>query len=114
MAANTTELTPNRSNEKPALRDFRQEVTDNIVRMLERGVAPWQKPWEPGGESVGIPRKVAMSISGHRRESVYLRYDIVSQRDLAIARESWKHFTSSRRKLVQVSTIGQNRQPLTD
>jgi antirestriction protein ArdC len=29
-------------------RDFRQEVTDSIVRMLEEGVAPWQKPWEPG------------------------------------------------------------------
>ena len=41
--------------DKPAPRDFRQEVTDNIVRMLERGVAPWQKPWEPGAGSVGIP-----------------------------------------------------------
>lgn len=29
-------------------RDFRQEVTDNIIRMLEQGTAPWQKPWEPG------------------------------------------------------------------
>jgi hypothetical protein len=35
----------------------------------------------------GIPRKIAMSISGHRTESVYLGYDIVSQKDLAIARE---------------------------
>ena len=26
-------------------RDFRQEVTDNIVALLEKGVAPWQKPW---------------------------------------------------------------------
>lgn len=32
----------------PTRRDFRQEVTDSIVRMLENGVAPWQKPWEPG------------------------------------------------------------------
>jgi antirestriction protein ArdC len=30
-------------------RDFRQEVTDSIVRMLEEGVAPWQKPWEATG-----------------------------------------------------------------
>jgi antirestriction protein ArdC len=29
-------------------RDFRQEVTDQIVAMLERGAAPWQKPWEAG------------------------------------------------------------------
>ena len=27
-------------------RDWRQEVTDTIVDMMERGVAPWQKPWD--------------------------------------------------------------------
>ena len=30
-------------------RDHRQEVTDSIVKILEEGVAPWQKPWEPAG-----------------------------------------------------------------
>lgn len=36
------------NNEQPAPkpRDFRQEVTDNIVALLEKGVAPWQKPWD--------------------------------------------------------------------
>ena len=47
--------TEHQHTDKPALRDFRQEVTDNIVQMLERGVAPWQKPWEPGAGSLGIP-----------------------------------------------------------
>lgn len=28
-------------------RDFRQEVTDSIIEMLEKGTAPWQKPWDP-------------------------------------------------------------------
>ena len=55
MAATTTQPTQNRPTDKPTLRDFRQEVTDNIVRMLERGVAPWQKPWEPGASSLGMP-----------------------------------------------------------
>lgn len=55
MAATTFPLTEHQGADKPALRDFRQEVTDNIVRMLERGVAPWQKPWEPGAGSFGIP-----------------------------------------------------------
>jgi antirestriction protein ArdC len=41
--------------DKPAVRDFRQEVTDSIIGMLERGVAPWQKPWEPGVSPAGIP-----------------------------------------------------------
>ena len=27
--------------------DFRQEVTDSIIEMLEKGTAPWQKPWDP-------------------------------------------------------------------
>jgi antirestriction protein ArdC len=40
---------------KPERRDFRQEVTDRIVGMLETGVAPWQKPWESGRASVGMP-----------------------------------------------------------
>jgi antirestriction protein ArdC len=34
-----------------ANRDHRKEVTDLIVKMLEDGVAPWQKPWE----SPGVP-----------------------------------------------------------
>jgi antirestriction protein ArdC len=33
----------------PTKRDHRQEVTDSIVKMLEEGVAPWQKPWESAG-----------------------------------------------------------------
>lgn len=29
-------------------RDYRQELTDRIIRALEDGVAPWQKPWAAG------------------------------------------------------------------
>lgn len=36
-------------------------------------------------ERAGIPRKVAMSISGHRTEAIYRRYDIVAERDLSDA-----------------------------
>lgn len=47
MATTTTQYP---ASEPPTgtrpLRDFRQEVTDNVVQMLENGVAPWQKPWD--------------------------------------------------------------------
>ncbi len=29
-------------------RDLRQEVTDDIIAALEKGTAPWQKPWQAG------------------------------------------------------------------
>jgi antirestriction protein ArdC len=29
-------------------RDYRQEVTNDIIRLLEEGTAPWQRPWETG------------------------------------------------------------------
>lgn len=29
-------------------RDLRREITDNIIDALEKGVAPWQKPWQAG------------------------------------------------------------------
>jgi antirestriction protein ArdC len=54
MATSTAH--PPSATENPAQkRDFRQEVTDRIVRMLEEGVAPWQKPREPGAAPAGMP-----------------------------------------------------------
>jgi antirestriction protein ArdC len=40
---------------EPTRRDFRQEVTDRIINMLENGVAPWQKPWNPADASLDMP-----------------------------------------------------------
>jgi antirestriction protein ArdC len=34
--------------DKPAPRDYRKEVTDDIIKMLEEGTAPWQRPWDAG------------------------------------------------------------------
>ena len=72
MAATTTSMpTEHRHTDQPALRDFRQEVTDNIVGMLECGVAPWQKPLGAGS------RFTRHSLQPHQRKSVPWR-----QRDL--------------------------------
>ena len=32
----------------PVKRDLRQEVTDSIITVLEKGVAPRQRPWQSG------------------------------------------------------------------
>ena len=41
----------NTTSDPSPKRDFRQEVTDNIVALLEKGVAPWQKPWNAQAHS---------------------------------------------------------------
>jgi integrase len=43
-------------------------------------------------ERAGIPRKIATSISGHKTESVYRRYDIVSPQDLKIAAAKMENY----------------------
>src|SRR5271169_5509879 len=35
-------------------RDLRQEVTDDIIAALEKGAAPWQKPWQAGAFEMPI------------------------------------------------------------
>ena len=64
------------ANDKPPPRDYRQEVTNDIIRLLEAGTAPWQKPWEGGsqmpmnpttGKSYRGGNVLALMISGMRR-----------------------------------------------
>ena len=54
-------------------------------------------------ERAGIPRHVAMEISGHKTESVYRRYDIVVQADLkAAAKKLEKYHAEQAPKLRRV------------
>src|SRR5438477_13154014 len=53
--ATTTRALNTETAVAPEKRDFRQEVTDNIVRLLEQGAAPWQKPWNPAESSLALP-----------------------------------------------------------
>lgn len=55
MATTTTQPQTEQQAATKQPRDFRQEVTDNIVRMLENGVAPWQKPWDAAAGAVSMP-----------------------------------------------------------
>jgi len=50
-------------------------------------------------ERAGIPRKVAMSISGHSTEAIYRRYDIVSSDDLQSAAKKLAEFHARKPEL---------------
>ena len=52
-------------------------------------------------ERAGIPRSVAMSISGHRTESVYKRYDIVADADLKIAAKKMADYHAQQKPQVK-------------
>ena len=47
-------------------------------------------------ERAGIPRHIAMGISGHRTEAIYRRYDIVSGRDLQEAGRQLEGYLESK------------------
>lgn len=57
-------------------------------------------------ERAGVSRKIAMSISGHKTENIYRRYDIVAQRDLADAATRLnQYFESVKAHLPGSSTL---------
>ncbi len=56
-------------------------------------------------ERSGVPRRIAMSITGHKTESIYQRYDIVSQQDMSIAREKMNRFFESQQPPVVTSSV---------
>jgi len=45
-------------------RDLRQEITDNIIAALEKGVAPWQKPWQTGALEMPMNPTTGKSYRG--------------------------------------------------
>jgi hypothetical protein len=46
-------------------------------------------------ECAGVPRSVAMKLTGHKTEHTYKRYDIVSQNDLQVAVDRLESFNQS-------------------
>ena len=61
-----------RSTTKKASRDIQQEVTDQIIKAMEAGTVPWEKPWSGGGS--GVP--VSMSSGKAYRGINYVLLDM--------------------------------------
>ncbi|ALS68386.2 zincin-like metallopeptidase domain-containing protein [Pandoraea apista] len=40
---------------EPKKRPFHEQVAETLIAQLERGVAPWQRPWSPGEPSTFLP-----------------------------------------------------------
>ena len=58
-------------------------------------------------ERAGVPRSVTMRLTGHKTESVYRRYDIVSESDLNDAAARLDEFTGT---IGNLSPLAQNSQ----
>ena len=59
--------TRRRNPERAEKRDFRQELTDKIVALVEEGAAPWQKPWngDIGAAALQLPYNAASGRAYH-------------------------------------------------
>jgi integrase len=55
-------------------------------------------------ERAGVPRSVAMKISGHKTESIYRRYAIVAERDIA---DGLRKVAAFQRRAARASSGGQ-------
>jgi integrase len=67
------------------IRDFRRAWRNACKRAALVGMIPhdFRRTAVRNLERAGVPRSVAMKLVGHKTESIYRRYAIVSQRDLA-------------------------------
>jgi integrase len=67
------------------IRDFREAWRNACRRAGLVGMIPhdFRRTAVRNLERAGVPRSVAMKLVGHKTESIYRRYAIVSQRDLA-------------------------------
>jgi integrase len=109
-------------------RDQRWPTCEWVFAKNSHQVGDFRKVWEPACtragvpaflfhdlrrsavrnmERAGIPRKVAMEISGHRTESVYRRYDIVSRRDLMSAAAKLERYLENERRSAQEAHANQ-------
>lgn len=54
-------------------RDYRQELTNQIIELVEKGAAPWQKPWSPAdGHGLSMPHNAVSGRPYRGGNALYL------------------------------------------
>ena len=53
----------------------------------------------------GVPRHVAMAITGHKTASVFARYDIVSEGDIVNVKKTMEEFMEAQRKPTKLERV---------
>jgi antirestriction protein ArdC len=63
-----------RKREANKAHDFRQDLTNTIVGLIESGTAPWQKPWSPddAGQALSLPFNATTGRAYRGANSLYL------------------------------------------
>ena len=61
-------------------RDLQQQVTDNIVSQLEKGVVPWNKPWQSNGVSIFSLPKNAVTGKSYRGVNILLLWSAIAEK----------------------------------
>jgi len=66
-----------------------------FFRVTKRKVEPIKRyttGWNNARQRVGFPELIAMGLSGHKTRSIFLRYDIVDDKDLKVGVEQLANF----------------------
>ncbi len=52
---------------KGSRKDFHEKVAEHLIAQLKQGVAPWQRPWQPGDPVLALPHN---ATSGNRYKGI--------------------------------------------
>lgn len=55
-----------------AKRDLRLEVADELIKRIEAGTAPWQKPWNAGEVTLPINAVTGNPYTGVNRQNLMM------------------------------------------
>ncbi len=77
-------------------RDLYQEITDNVIAALERGTAPWRKPWTAEDNGFGVTLPIN-HISGRPYSGINIMLLWMAGMDNGYTSNRWLTFNGARK-----------------